>query len=194
MQRLELIGITHHVDRARSLAEAVKGRLLLDDRDGEELPYRALISAVTDDPEPLMDAAEVGVYVVCRRVMRPRPDDHAPDEKGRLPGVFGLYTMAHHPDLTHRQADEHWRDRHTPLAFEHHPLMTHYTQLSVVHRVRGPEWDGFALCGLPSVEDLRQRFFGSPEGKAAIRDDIATFADTRRPQRRLIATEWSWEP
>ena len=70
--------------------------------------------------------------------------------------------------------------------------MTHYTQLGVVHCIHGPQWDGFALCGFDSVEDLRQRFFGSPEGKIAIRRDVAFFADTEKSPRRLIATEASW--
>ena len=36
--------------------------------------------------------------------------------------------------------------------------MSHYRQLSVVHRLHGPAWDGFALCGFDSIEDLRERF------------------------------------
>ena len=100
--------------------------------------------------------------------------------------------MVHHPDLSHRMADAHWRDRHAPLALEHHPAMSYYTQLSVVHRIHGPEWDGFALCAFASIEDLRQRFFGSPEGRVAIRDDVAKFADTSASPRRLIATETAY--
>ena len=128
--------------------------------------------------------------MVCRRVMKPRNEA---ESKGKLKGAIGLFTMVHHPDLTHRQADDHWRDNHTPLAFLHHPLMTHYAQLGVVHRIHGPQWNGFALCGFDSVEDLRERFFGTPKGKIEIRRDVAFFADTVKSPRRLIATESSWE-
>ena len=191
--RLEFIGLSNDVHRARGVSEALAGRLLCDERRDQELPFRALFSAITDNPENLLEAADVGAYVVCRRVMKPRPPGGS-NEEARLPGVIGLFTMVHHPGLSHREADDHWRDHHTLLAFEHHPYMVHYTQLSVVHRIHGPEWDGFALCGFDSTEDLRERFFGTPEGKIAIRNDVGFFADTKKSPRRLIVTESSWEP
>jgi hypothetical protein len=70
--------------------------------------------------------------------------------------------------------------------------MSHYTQLSVVHRLHGPEWDGFALCGFDSMDDLRERFFDGPQGRIAIREDVARFADTRSSPRRLIVAEESY--
>jgi uncharacterized protein (TIGR02118 family) len=97
--------------------------------------------------------------------------------------------MVRHPDLTHRQADRHWRDVHAPLALEHHRAMSHYRQLSVVHRLHGPAWDGFALCGFDSLEDLEERFFATPEGRVAIREDVARFADVARSPRRVIVVE-----
>jgi hypothetical protein len=191
MNRIELVAVGNDIGRARSVASALGGRLLCDERDAaHNLPFRALVSAVTDDVETLLSAGDVGAYVVCRRVMKPRADA---ESTGKLKGAIGLFTMVHHPDLTHREADDHWRDNHTPLAFQHHPVMTHYAQLGVVHRIHGPEWDGFALCGFDSVEDLRERFFGTPEGKIAIREDVAFFADTSKSPRRLIVTEASWE-
>ena len=102
-----------------------------------------------------------------------------------------LSSRFHHPELTHLEADRHWRDRHAPLALRHHVAMTRYTQLSVVHRIHGPTWDGFALCGFDTLRDLRERFFSGSEGRVAIRRDIATFADTERSPRRLIAIETS---
>ena len=193
VHRLELVAVGHDVDRARSVAESLAGTLLCDDRaDASQLPFRALVAAVTDDLETLMLAADVGAYVVCRRVIKPRSAQPSEESCGRLPGAVALFPMVHHPDLSHRQADDHWRDRHAPLALEHHPAMSYYTQLSVVHRIHGPEWDGFALCAFDSVEDLRQRFFGSPEGKVAIRNDVAKFADTSESPRRLIAMETAY--
>ncbi len=191
MKRLEVAAACRNVDRAREVARDLGGRLLADDRADVELPFRALVTAVTDAPEPLLEVADVGAYVVCRRLQRARP---APTAAGpELPGRIGLFTMVHHPDLSHREADDHWRDHHTQLAFEHHPHMTHYTQLSVVHHIQGPAWDGFALCGFDSLEDLRERFYVSPEGKRVIREDVGFFADTTLSPRRVLASEWSWE-
>ena len=76
---------------------------------------------------------------------------------------------------------------------KHHVAMTHYAQLSLVHRLHGPEWDGFALCGFDSIEDLKERFFETEEGRIAIRKDVATFADTKLSPRRLIAIETRYE-
>ena len=90
----------------------------------------------------------------------------------------------------HEQADQHWRDVHAPLALTVHKAMTNYTQLSILHCFTGPEWNGFALCGFDTESDLRDHFFDSPEGKEAIRNDIAKFANTRKSPRRIIAKEY----
>ena len=193
MKRLELVAVSNSVERAREVAETVGGTLLFDPREGEALPFRALVAAVTDDAAAVLEAADVGAYVVCRRVMKSRPEAPTSESGAVRPGAIALFTMVHHPDLSHREADLHWRDQHTPLALRHHVAMTHYTQLSIVHRIAGPEWDGFALCGFDSLEDLKQRFYETDEGRRAIREDVARFADARRSPRRLIAMEASYE-
>jgi hypothetical protein len=67
--------------------------------------------------------------------------------------------------------------------------MTHYTQLSVVHRIAGLDLDGFALCGFASIDDLRNKFYTRDSSRAIIADDVQRFADTRRSPRRLIVEE-----
>jgi hypothetical protein len=57
-----------------------------------------------------------------------------------------------------------------------------------VHRLSGPEIDGFALCGFDSLEDLRERFYTLPDSVKVIAADIQKFADTKKSPRRLIAT------
>ena len=43
-------------------------------------------------------------------------------------------------------ADEHWREQHAPIALEVHKAMTHYYQLTVVHKFFGePERLRFML-------------------------------------------------
>ena len=118
----------------------------------------------------------MGLYTICRRVIKPGEAQ-----------VYGLFPLIHHPQKTHAQADANWRDVHAPLALEHHAYMSHYVQLSVVHTISGAQFDGFALCGFNSLEDLKERFFTTEASVAVIRDDITNFADTTNSPRRLIA-------
>jgi hypothetical protein len=67
--------------------------------------------------------------------------------------------------------------------------MSNYAQLSVLHRFSGPVWDGFALCGFESEQDLRTKFFASKEGEQIIAEDVAKFADTKLSPRRVVAKE-----
>ena len=67
-------------------------------------------------------------------------------------------------------------------------MMTHYYQLSIVHRFAGPQWNGFALCCFKTESDLRLHFFNSKDGERRIAEDVRKFADTRRSPRRVVAT------
>lgn len=179
---LELVVIGDDIDAARRAAAATGGIAYADDRDDAgRLPFRTLVRAVTDRPAELDPAASVGRYVVCARPQRVRP---GPDP---IDGVIQINAMIGHPSLGSIGADTHWRDTHAPLALRHHVGMSQYTQLSVVHRIDGPAYDGFALCEFDSMDDLRERFFDGPEGRRVILADIASFADQERSPRRLLA-------
>lgn len=177
--QLEFAATTNDVARARSVAYELGGVLYVDERDaGSRLPFRAMLTTVTDDVEPLRALGDVGLYIVCRRPI--------------VPGacrVMSVFSLIRHPDLSHRQADAHWRDVHAPLALQHHRHMTHYTQLSVVQRISGLEIDGFALCGFDSLVDLRNRFFSESDSREAITADMECFTDMKRLPRPLIATQ-----
>ena len=121
---------------ARSLAEEHKGTLYVDERpEWQHLPFRALLTVKAEDPSVVSAVGDVGVYRVEQRQI-----------KSGEAQVFGLFPMIHAPDLSHEQADAHWRDVHGPLALEHHAFMTHYTQLSVVANLGGLALDGSAWC------------------------------------------------
>jgi len=175
---LELAVASTDVEAARVQAERLGGTLYADDRDLAELPFRALATLVTDDLDTIAPVADIGLYLVCRRTIKAGPAQ-----------VLGLFPLVHHPDLSHRDADAHWRDVHAPLALEHHGFMTHYTQLSVVHTLAGMPLGGFALCGFATLEDLRERFYSRPDSRVVIAADVQTFADTRRSPRRLIVSQ-----
>lgn len=170
---------------ARDVAAATGAMAYIDDRDGAgDLPFRTLVRAVTDRPGLLDAAAGIGRYIVVARPQRVRPSGAEPADADGIIQVNALIAARH---LDHIGADTHWRDTHAPLALKHHVGMTQYTQLSVVHTISGPAYDGFALCEFDSLADFRERFFDGPEGREVILADIAKFADLERSPRRLVA-------
>ena len=176
---MELAAASTDVEGCLAAARRLDGRVYSDQREGAEgLPFRALLTAVTDDLDAVAGVADVGCYVVCRRQM-----------KAGTSAVIALFPLLRRPDLSHRSADAHWRDVHAPLALEHHGFMSSYAQLSVVHPISGLAFDGFALCGFDSEEDLRQRFYSGPQSRDVIAADILKMADIAHSPRRLIATE-----
>lgn len=175
---LEFALASHQVEATTTLARELGGTIYTDHRDDpSKLPFAALACVVSDNVELLQAQADVGLYVICRRVIKP----------GQA-SVYGLFPLIHHPDKSHTESDTHWRDAHGPLALKHHIHMSHYVQLSVVATLKGPDIDGFALCGFNTLSDLKERFFTTPESVAIIRKDVASFADTNNSPRRLIAT------
>ena len=174
---LEFAILTNDSERAVEFAKPLGGQAYVETRSGrDDLPFQALATVVSDDLEEAKHVADVGLYIVCRRIIKPG-----------AARVFGLFGLVHHPDKTHAEADAHWRDVHAPLALEHHAHMTLYIQLSVVQTISGMPIDGFALCGFDSTTDLRERFYTAPPSRAIIISDVQTFADTNKSPRRLIA-------
>ncbi len=183
-RRLEIAIASTDLIATRQLAGDLKGTAYCDEREEwRHLPFRALATVVTDDPDAVVSVADVGLYVICRRVVKSGP-----------PSLVALFPLVRRPGLTHQQADAHWRDVHAPLALEHHGFMTHYSQLSVVHRISGLDVDGFAICAFEDLEHLRNRFFSTDDGPGIIAADVANFADTERSPRRLVATETRFGP
>lgn len=181
MPASELIITSNDVDHSRALARRLQGMLYIDDRqDTGPLPFRALLRLPLDgrpgtDPASLAPGS-VGTYRATPREI-----------KGGSMSVVSLHAMVRHPDLSHLQADSHWNLQHGPLALIHHPYMSQYIQLSVDECLSGPAYDGFALCGFATLDDLKQRFFAGPPSIDVIRTDVAKFSDVHRSPRRLVA-------
>lgn len=172
---------------ARQAAEGYGGCLYEDVKDRlHHQPFAALLCTNHPDLSMLLSVADVGAYRVDRRVMKAR---HPLTPVGPQPGAIGVFTMVANPKLGHDAADEHWRDEHAPLALSIHLAMSNYVQLSVLHRFKGPAWDGFALCGFESIEDLETRFFATKAGARLIAEDVNRFADTQASPRRVVVLE-----
>jgi hypothetical protein len=152
----------------------------------QHLPFATLVLGSSPSLLQLGDEADAGLYLVSERTMLNQPLSALGEDQ--LPGCVGIFPMIANPKIGPAAADNHWHQNHAPLALNVHLTMTHYYQLQVVHRFGGPDWNGLALCCCISESDLRERFYGSDEGKRQIGEDIVKFADTKNSPRRVIAT------
>ena len=197
MATLKFAAIFKDCVRAEHCAQQYRGQLFVDQRAASRgLPMAALVTASTDDLAGFLAATDAGAYLIYERVIKPRSvaDEQytapsIPDAPVNLPGFIGLFPLIAHPNLGHTDADRYWRDQHAPLALQVHEAMSHYRQLSIVHRFHGPALDGIALCGFDSLLDLRERFYATEAGRQAIAKDISQFADTTNSPRRMIVAE-----
>lgn len=185
---MEIVGAYSDREVAKDVAETLNGRLVVDPREETgHLPFAALVSLDGDQVDSLMDTADIGVTVCFRRVIKARASEQS---SGALPGKIAVFPMVNHPDLTRGEADAYWRDQHAPLALRVHVAMSFYTQLSIVHVIRGPEWTGIAHCGFDTLDDLRTRFYETPAGQKEVEKDVVKFADVKNSPRRLICDEY----
>lgn len=187
MGSLMLAGAFSNRDKAAETSARTGGiNLIATSAETNHLPFASLVLTVTDELGLFVDDADAGSYLVCERTIKNTPLLQLTQEN--QPGSIGIFTMVANADLGARESDRHWRDKHAPLALEVHTAMTHYYQLSVLQRFKGPDWNGFALCCFRNEDDLRNRFFDTPEGEAAIGRDVAKFSDARKSPRRVIST------
>ena len=92
----------------------------------------------------------------------------------RAAGLKLFCPVRRRSDLSHAQFVEHWQTVHVPLALAHHPHMLRYVTNLVDATLSpdAPDWDGFAEITLATPTSP---MFGSSEGEALIRADIARF-------------------
>jgi uncharacterized protein (TIGR02118 family) len=175
---------------ALDVARAIGGVAFVAVGGQQAPPFAALV--IGDDRAALAPAGDIGLYAVEVRPMRHQRRFWPPATAS--PGVTAVFPVLRRPDLTHAEADAHWRDVHAPLALRHHPGMWHYHQVSIDEVLAGPAYDGFALCAFASEQELTERFFGGPDDREVIVADVATFADTAGSPRRVRMVEWRFGP
>lgn len=181
---LELLGLCNDDQAALDVAAALGGSAYVQ-REGEkgEPHYTALIRVATDNIEAVSSVADAGLHVCFPRIIKAL---EGPTPADRCVATFGLTRNA---ALTHREADDHWRDTHGPLALRCHTAMCDYTQLSIVATLSGPPLDGVAMCAFATRDDLRTRFFNDDQAKADVIADVATFAAPGASPPRVVLTQ-----
>jgi len=178
---LHLLGLCSIATAATELAERFDGRAWrAHEREKPTAPYHGMVEVATDDIEAVQAAADIGLYVSFARTIK---EATAAPAQGR---VIASFAMVRHPDLTHRQADDHWRDTHGPVALRSHLAMCDYQQLSILSTLAGPELDGMAMCAFDSRTDLSERFFNDDQAKADVIADVAQFAHPRASMARVV--------
>ncbi len=181
---LELIGLGTDADAVVETARSLGAVAYVNHpTESEKRPYSALLRVGTDEIEAVRAVADVGLHVGFSRVIKAQTG--TPSDE-RCVAAFG---MIRHPDLSHRESDDHWREVHAPLALTNHAAMCDYTQLSIVATLSGPELDGVALCAFDTRDDLSNKFFNDDAAKAVIQADVVKFADTKNSLRRVILTQ-----
>ena len=164
-------------------------------RPGGEPAFDAVIEAWSEDPVgtvALLAAPEglVGqchVYRVEEKVEREYEQTWETGE--RSPGVKSFFLALRHPEMNHDQFAAYWGDQHAPLALKIHVGMWRYTRNVVAEPLTpgAPDWDGMAVLHFRTAYDLRERFYDSDVGRAAIAADIAKFSGGGRA---LHSSEW----
>ena len=152
--------------------------------DTQHLPCAALVLGASPNLMDFQARADVGLYLVSERTLKNQPLSNLnPDQ---LPVSVGVFPMVASPQIGPKAADKHWYEQHGVLALQVHTAMTHYYQLTVMHRFSGAHWNGLALCCFESEYDLRNKFYNSAEGKQRVAEDVLKFADTQNSPRRVV--------
>lgn len=90
----------------------------------------------------------------------------------------------------------HWGDVHSKLVPVHHPGVWRYVQNVVVAPATpdAPEVDGIAELHFRTVDDLRNRFYDSDEGRRIVAEDVRHFLDPPHGWRMLAEETWLRTP
>ncbi len=123
-------------------------------------------SAATQHDGALDWLAGARGYRAAVRDLRPR--QAAPGAAQRSPGLVFVAIAVRAPKLSHAEFDAHWRDRHAPLALEHHAGLRGYEQFVIEGALtaNAAPIDGIALLHFPSRDAFAQRFYDSDAGRA----------------------------
>jgi uncharacterized protein (TIGR02118 family) len=154
-------------------------------RPGGEPSYDAAVEIwLEDGPNwprsmPFALPGTLNVYLVRETLERAYERDWPIGE--RSPGVKSIYLARRSKDMTQEDYAAYWADRHAPLALKVHVGMWRYERNVVVASAAGNDkWDGFAVLHFRTAEDLRERFYDSDAGRAAIAADVSQFTSGGR--------------
>lgn len=109
-------------------------------------------------------------FLVAEHVQLAPP---SPVAVGVRPGVKAVYFVRRRDDLDDRQAKARWTS-HADTARRHHAGMVEYVQNGVIRALDdgAPVVHGIAELHFPTLRDLEERLYDSPEGHRAVQADV----------------------
>jgi uncharacterized protein (TIGR02118 family) len=169
---------------------------------GEEPEHPAGITAIAmlwlDDGAPVVPAALFGTDAVAYAVDERVRIDYERDwpDGTPSPGPRRVSFVRRAPDISRDDMARHWGEVHLPLARVHHPAIWRYVQNVVVEPLTpdAPDVDGIAELHFRTVDDLRNRFYDSEEGKRIVGEDVQRFLDRTKGWRMLTEETWYRSP
>jgi hypothetical protein len=87
-----------------------------------------------------------------------------------------VFLCRRRPDLTRAEYARRVLEEHAPLALRHHPTLRRYEiHVAESDPEDGPEVDSLPALWFESLADFSERLYDSPDGREAIRRDVARF-------------------
>ena len=84
MHTMELAAASTQAGACADLAEELNAQLYVDERGATGLPFTALLTGVTDSVTDFQTVADVGLYLICRRLIKPGVPQKIAETGGQL--------------------------------------------------------------------------------------------------------------
>ena len=142
------------------------------------------------DPGAWFADASITAYSVAERVCIDYERDW-PDGTPS-PGPRRISFVQRGGNVSRDEMGRHWRRDPLPARRVHHPALWRYVQNVVVEPLTAgaPEVDGIAELHFRTLDDLRDRFYDSDEGKRVIGTDVEQFLDRTKGWRMIVEETW----
>jgi hypothetical protein len=151
----------------------------IEEEGGSETEVQ-LYNAITGPVESSLNAASAKShsYLVSEVVEKDRQTFAAGQ---RAPGVNLVSAITWADGKTEQTGREGWR-KHGPLACRVHIGMTRYVQnyVELVLTPQAPAYNGVAMLYFPTVQDLEQRLYDTPQNAEVIAADVKSFVNLEK--------------
>ena len=162
--------------------------------DSAPVPYDAVTETWIEGKEPAGELYETTIGSVLAQSLRSRTaachsylvsevveKDQPTFPLGRAPGVNLVSAITWGVGKTEETGRQGWR-KHGPLACRVHIGMTRYVQNYVEQALTpgAPAYNGFALLYFPTLQDLEQRLYDTPQNAEVIAADVKSFVNLEK--------------
>ncbi|HEV3114269.1 MAG TPA: EthD domain-containing protein [Candidatus Binataceae bacterium] len=163
--------------------------------DSAPVPYDAVIETWIDGAEPVAELYETTIGSVLAQSLRsrsatghsylvtevPEKDQQTFPLGQRAPGVNLVSAITWAAGKTEETGRQGWH-KHGPLACRVHIGMTRYVQNYVEQALTpgAPGYNGVAVLYFPTLQDLEQRLYDTPQNAEVIAADVKSFVNLEK--------------